>query len=96
MPRERIARYLDMADRAHGSAKAAKTAEVRDAFIAIAMIWRSLSDEIEDAQEKLRLSETLRGWGHPERRSLGAKRGALAAARGNLGGAQEEKRGLWR
>jgi len=68
LPSERIARYLTMADRAHQNAKAANSTEARDTFIAIAMLWQSLADEIEDEEEKLRLSETLRSWGpllHP-------------------------------
>jgi hypothetical protein len=44
---ERIARYRQMAASAHHAAGSAKSNEVRDTFIGIAVAWTSLADEIE-------------------------------------------------
>jgi hypothetical protein len=68
--RDKFAHYRNLANRAHASAINAKAKEARDMYISIAMAWESLVDELEDEEEKLKLADTLNGWGHLFDRAL--------------------------
>ena len=52
-----------MAERAHRSAREAKAPEARDMYIAIAAIWDSLAEAMQDEEEKLEFGQTLNDWG---------------------------------
>ena len=57
-PRERIARYRELADEAEYLSRAGHTAEMRRAYMTMAAEWRTLAEELEKAVKKLEADNT--------------------------------------